>query len=429
MRCDGWLRVVCSSVNVNERLARAARLSATRQTDTAPDESMLVEVPPNITVALSHARGDAGTLHVFFPDPDPPAGLITRPVVLIVPGGSYRPGPFGWCKIAEGSAVAHSLAKRERLIAAVLHYRMPAGNAEAPLEDIAEAIEMLRKRAKHEWQEAFRPTPLVALMGFSAGGHLAAMAATAARYQDLIVTPSQRARRPDLLVLFYPLLSMDAASNATHANSRREFLGRDQSDARARAFSAEHRLQNATPPTLLVHARDDRVVPIGGSWLYWEACRMQRVSCTLVELSRGGHPFVTHAAAWGTAQRASRLWLEATARALSEVRWDRVPARAGAGESSGSPPSFLWPISPATRVIGTDFPLPALESQALHRKLEALEGVARVDSTHLLWHPDVVRRAIRAKIATAPRLAAPTRPPPWVVETWGDPGPGDSLPF
>jgi acetyl esterase/lipase len=76
---------------------------------------------PNVTLPLSHAAGDFGILRAYLP----PVPFRAQPpvAVIIVPGGSYRPGPFGWCKTAEGSDVARWLASELGITALVLHYR------------------------------------------------------------------------------------------------------------------------------------------------------------------------------------------------------------------------------------------------------------------------------------------------------------------
>ena len=228
-----------------------------------PSQSMpTVSAPPNATVPLSHSHlsSSGSVLHVYLPPPSAAHPFRAPLAVVIVPGGSYRPGPFNWCKSAEGSDVAMWLVREVGVIASVLHYRMPAGRPEPPLEDLAEAIDLMRRGwvPPHRWSP-----PLVAVMGFSAGGHLAAMAATAARMDILMLSARERSQRPDMALLLYPLISM-SDPNCTHANSQREFLGRAPTLELRQRYSAELRLSNATPPTLLVHARDDAVVPLRG---------------------------------------------------------------------------------------------------------------------------------------------------------------------
>ena len=79
----------------------------------------------NTTILL----GSRASLHVY--RPARPAAPLAA---IIVPGGSYRPGPFGWCKTAEGSDIARQLA-REGITGIVLHYRLPAGRPHVPMQN------------------------------------------------------------------------------------------------------------------------------------------------------------------------------------------------------------------------------------------------------------------------------------------------------
>ena len=158
------------------------------------------------------------------------------------------------------------------------------------MEDLAEAITTVRSKASGEWSQHLGENSLIGVMGFSAGGHLAAMRATFLRPEGLVhfmptpmpniqthVQTSHVQTRPDVAILYYPLITMNESAvtrvipsgimergircNCTHTNSRREMLGRTPSDALVRLYSAENLVSSATPPTLLVHARDDNVVP------------------------------------------------------------------------------------------------------------------------------------------------------------------------
>ena len=388
---------------------------------------------PNFTIPLAI---NASRLEVYTPrriittKKNEPMGTIW----IVVPGGSYRPGPFGWCKTAEGSDVARWLASDEvGVVGAVLHYRFPAGRPEATLSDIFEAIETVRRWAR---RGAFGSVhynvdvgqPLVGVMGFSAGGHLAALAATEG---EAVINGGAwnlvRNRRPDMFIGFYPLITMDESSGASHTNSRREFLGRVRVAGRGafseaslvRAYSAEHRVTNATSPTLIVHARDDQVVPIGGSRSYCEACKRRGAHCTLVELSRGGHPFVTKPDPWRVAQRAAVMWMRATSKALSEQR----PNAKGA---------VTWrPVYPPLRAAGSNFPMLKETAIALRDALLHASDVevAKVDSTTVLMpRSSLLAAARRVLIPYSPPAKSTPRPPPWITETFDDPAPGDNRP-
>ena len=243
--------------------------------------------PANFSMTIGAGRG-AATLHVHLPS----TGAEVRLAVIIVPGGSYRAGPFGWCKVAEGADIAEWFASIG-VLGAVLHYRLPQGVPDRPISDALQAVATVRSRmAQRPWA--------VGIIGFSAGGHLAALAST-------LFTSSLN--RPNFTMLLYPVISM-AVENYTHINSRREFLGSAPSDVDVSRYSADRQVMRRTPPALLVHARDDHVVNPKSSWLYYNACAtMPPCKATLVELPSGGHPFVNKPVAWRVAQRVIVAWL------------------------------------------------------------------------------------------------------------------------
>jgi len=250
----------------------------------------MVTSQPNLSISLS----SGASLHAFYP-----SVLNTRLAIIVIPGGSYRPGPYAWCKVAEGSDVAQQLAEQFGIMGLVLHYRLPAGRPTVPLADALMAISTVRTSRLH-WP--LSSPSLVGIMGFSAGGHLAALATT--RY----MTSSSR---PSFAMLMYPVISMDF-ENYTHVNSRREYLGNAPTAAQVAEYSADRHVNTRTPPTFLVHARDDHVVPLGSSKLYYNACAAQQARCTLVEVSQGGHPFANKPHVWQPARTAALAWLCAT---------------------------------------------------------------------------------------------------------------------
>ena len=232
----------------------------------------------NTTILL----GSRASLHVY--RPARPAAPLAA---IIVPGGSYRPGPFGWCKTAEGSDIARQLA-REGITGIVLHYRLPAGRPHVPLEDALRALEVVKMGSS-----SLPPMKAVGIIGFSAGGHLVALAST--RY-------TSRAQRPAFTVLF-------SMQNFTHTNSKLEYLGAQPSEALEVAYSADRQVTDDSPPSLLIHARDDRVVDPRSSHLYYDACDKHTVSSMLVELEAGGHPFVNKPKVWQSAWTVTLLWM------------------------------------------------------------------------------------------------------------------------
>ena len=191
-------------------------------------------------------------------------------MVVICPGGGY-------VRLAaehEGSMFAQWLAG-QGISAAVLYYRMPNGHTELPRQDVLRAIEIVRTRAA-EWHVS--PNK-VGVMGFSAGGHLAATALT--KY-----TAEQN--RPDFGVLFYPVISMDEA--ITHRGSRESLLGVEPSAEQVEQWSLEREVDADTPPCFVALSADDKSVPVANSLRFVEALGASRKAHDELHLyPTGGH--------------------------------------------------------------------------------------------------------------------------------------------
>ena len=89
-------------------------------------------------------------------------------------------------------------------------------------------------------------------------------------------------------VLMYPVITMKAA---THGGSRKNLLGDTPTDAQLTRFSADERVTAATPPLFIVHAADDKTVPVQNSVMMAAAAAKAGVPCELHLLHAGGHGF------------------------------------------------------------------------------------------------------------------------------------------
>jgi len=206
--------------------------------------------------------------------------------VVICPGGSYS--LLSWDK--EGVNVAQWLQARG-ITGAILKYRLPApgkipSGYLVSLLDAQRAVRLLRERAGDFGVKTNR----VGIWGFSAGGHLAACAAT--KFNEPVPSPIKADRsvscRPDFCVLAYPVISM---VTATHVGSRTNLLGRGASERLLNEFSCEKLVTKETPPTFLVHARDDTSVPFTNSVMFADACRAAGVPVELHLYDKGKHGF------------------------------------------------------------------------------------------------------------------------------------------
>lgn len=193
-------------------------------------------------------------------------GLGPGPAVVVCPGGGYRRHAAH-----EGEPVARWL-NGLGIAAFVLEYRVAPHRHPAPLEDALEAIRLVRARAD-EWRvDAAR----VGILGFSAGGHVAASAGTLAGETG----------RPDLMVLCYPVITF---REHHHQGSMLNLLGEDPSEASRLALSLETRVTAQTPPTFLWHTAEDASVPVQNSLLFAEALAWQGVPFELHVFPRGRH--------------------------------------------------------------------------------------------------------------------------------------------
>lgn len=200
--------------------------------------------------------------------------------MVVCAGGGY--GMNLW-NGAEGVRTAEWLNKHG-IVAAVLKYRLPRGNRFRPLSDVRRAVRMVRSQAG-EW--GVNPQR-IGIIGYSAGGHLASMAATKfvdgdANSADLLERISSR---PDFAVLVYPVITMGSQG---HTGSVKNLLGTDPSEEMRKLFSSELQVTSATPPTFLAHAVDDTLVPPANSKMFHEALLAQKVRTKYLELPDGGH--------------------------------------------------------------------------------------------------------------------------------------------
>jgi acetyl esterase/lipase len=207
----------------------------------------------------------------------PAKAKATGAGVVIFPGGGYSGLSFDY----EGTQQANYFIDHG-IAAFVVKYRIPddqtmVDKSMGPLQDAQQAMRFVRQRAVG-WN--VDPQRLGAI-GFSAGGHLASTLAT--HFGDEI------GLRPDFLVLVYPVISMDP--KITHLDSRKALLGNNPSDARVRLFSNELQVTNQTPPTLLLHAADDRLVDVDNSVVLFEALRRAGVPVEARLFQKGQHGF------------------------------------------------------------------------------------------------------------------------------------------
>lgn len=226
----------------------------------------------------------------------PPAGLTLvpavsgegtspdAPAVLILPGGGYA-----GLADHEAEPVAHWLASLG-MHAFVLRYSVSPNRHPQPLLDAKAAMAWIRTGG-----HGLRVSPgRVAVLGFSAGGHLAATLSTGVPTEDAALDVP--ANIPDLSILCYPVISFTAD---VHQGSINNLVGPAEESDNGYAnpvreellhqLSAELNVSASTPPAFLWHTADDVAVPVENSLAYTGALRRAGVAVELHVFPHGRH--------------------------------------------------------------------------------------------------------------------------------------------
>ena len=209
-----------------------------------------------------------------------------RPCVIICPGGGYAILAAGH----EGSDVAKYF-NSIGVNALVLKYRIPNADNQidktiAPLQDAQQAILLARTNAGSWGIDENK----IGIMGFSAGGHLAASLAN--HYNDVkIENPTKVSLRPDFQILIYPVISFGPEG---HEGSRINLIGNASDAKTVKAidyFSNEKQITKDTPPAFLVHSKDDDAVPVANAIHYYDNLIANKVPAELYLYEKGGHGY------------------------------------------------------------------------------------------------------------------------------------------
>jgi acetyl esterase/lipase len=172
-----------------------------------------------------------------------------------------------------------------------MDYRLPAdGWAAGPdvaLQDAQRAIRIIRSRSAELGLDPNR----VAIMGFSAGGHVAGLMAT--RFAETSYAPidaiDQLSTKPTVVAMCYPVVTMMVPYE--HKGSRKELIGDNPTDAQRRASSIELHVPADAAPTFVCGTTDDPVVPMHNAMLMYEALKAQKIASELHLYEGATHGF------------------------------------------------------------------------------------------------------------------------------------------
>ena len=197
-------------------------------------------------------------------------------MIICCPGGGYSILAF----VNEGKNVA-AWTTRQGIALCVVHYRLPNGHCTVPLTDVQNAFRYCRAHAA-EWG-----IKQIGVMGFSAGGHLAATATCL--WTDEIT-------RPDFSVLIYPVI--DLGPDFRHRGTAIQLTAEEPS--LVEYYSLQNHVNGQTPPTILLLSADDKTVPPQNSILFFQKMQQYKVPGELHIWPTGGHGWGFTTSEFGT---------------------------------------------------------------------------------------------------------------------------------
>ncbi|MBQ8769003.1 MAG: alpha/beta hydrolase [Oscillospiraceae bacterium] len=204
-----------------------------------------------------------------------------HPAVLLCPGGGYL-----FCSQREDEPIALKLLSWGYRVF-ILNYSCTPCHFPAQLCEVAAAMDMIHKNAEAWHIDVNR----IAIMGFSAGGHLAG------HYSNSYNCPEVRAIFPDskavaASILCYPVIT--AEQIGCHVSTMQNLTGHTElSDADIANYSVEKLVTEQTPPAFIWHTAADDVVPVVNSLLYAQALAAHGVSFALHIYPHGRHGLST----------------------------------------------------------------------------------------------------------------------------------------
>lgn len=232
------------------------------------------DIPIQVTGSAETTR-----MTLYIHEYTPKIRIDRRPTVLILPGGGYE-----WKSEREAEPVALQLMTRG-CNAAVLWYSTEPTRFPIALREVGKAMQLLHQNAE-EWHI---DTDQILVMGFSAGGHLAASYGVYWNHPEYAADPSvAKFYQPAGLILAYPVITSD--EQYSHEGSIRNILGEDYGKADAMdVVSLERHVGPQVPRTFVWNTVTDNSVPAMNSVLFVQALMQAGVSVEFHMYDRGVH--------------------------------------------------------------------------------------------------------------------------------------------
>lgn len=256
--------------------ATAAEAAPATSPAAQPTSLTLPLWPSAVPGALGEAAADKPEITVHLA----PADKATGAAVVVCPGGGYNALMMSY----EGHDIAQWL-NDQGIAGIVLKYRVRPYRHPIQLQDAQRALRLVRSHAAQWKLDADR----IGMAGFSAGGHLTAMASTHFDAGDpKAADPIDRLNcRPDFQILVYPVITADATE--AYKGLVPTLLGPDAKQADIDFISAEKNVTAETPPAFIAHAKTDQMVPVANSQMFAAALEAKKVPVEYFELPTGQH--------------------------------------------------------------------------------------------------------------------------------------------
>lgn len=202
-----------------------------------------------------------------------------HPSILVIPGGGYV---FTSQREAEPIALNYLSMGFN---AFVLWYSVAPEKYPEQLIEASAAISLMRKN-QNEW---FVDPDKIAVIGFSAGGHLAGSVATLWREQAIYdkLGIEKDMNKPNAAILSYPVITSDP--KYSHPGSFAALIGENPDEALTEKVSLEKQVTPETPPTFMWHTANDEYVPIVNSLVFAQALAENNVPFELHVFPHGNH--------------------------------------------------------------------------------------------------------------------------------------------